>query len=140
MQIVVTQTDLQQIEALIEDFLDSFHPDLNVSLGTPLNDVLVQAMKVPAALLQSLATQYRETRSIAGLRRLIDSVEAGDPSEPDVIAAKATIDSAVLELVSNWYIQRAGGQKSRGLVNIHLSSNIPFEIAGEVILYFQYHK
>lgn len=128
MQLVVTQSDLEQIEAVIEDFLNGFHPDLNVSRGTPLNDILVQAHKVPIALVSSIATSYRETRSIAGLRRLLDATSAGDPTDPDIIAAKADISAATTELLSNWYFKQLDGRKARGLITIHTSSNVGFTI------------
>jgi len=127
-QIVVTASDLEQIEALIEDHLASFHPTLNVSRGTPLNDILVQGFKVPIALVTSLAESYRQTRSIKGAQRLLDSLEAGDATDPDIIAAKYDVESAVVELLSNWFITKLGGRKSKGLINIHLSSNIGFNI------------
>lgn len=131
MRIVVTQSDLEQIEALIEDFLNSFHPDIDYSRGTPQNDLVVQGFKVPLALLQAISNRFYKTRSLAGIQELLDSIDAADPTEPDVIDAQAEISSAVQEVLSNWFNGIQGGRRSRGLVTLHLSSNETFVLPGD---------
>ena len=128
MRIVLTPEQLVQVENLVRDFMNSFYPDIDVSQGTPLDDILVQGFKVPIGLLQSIANRFRETRSLAGIQRLLDAIEAADPTDPNVIDARAEIDDAVTEVLANWFIERRGGQRSAGLVTLHLTSNEPFPI------------
>lgn len=125
MQLTITQSDLLQIEELIEDFLSSFYPDQDFSRGTPLNDLLIQGFKVPLSLLSSVATRFQQTRSLSGIQELLDAVNAGDQTDPDIIDAQAELESAVLEVLSNWYITKQQGTRSRGLINLHFSSNPP---------------
>jgi len=126
MKIIVTKSDLEQIELLVEDYLSSFHPDIDYSRGTPQNDLLVQGIKVPLALLSSIATHYRQTRSLSGIQELIDALEATDPTDPDVIDAKAEIESATNAILSNWFSEIRSGARARGAVTLHLSSNASF--------------
>lgn len=131
MRIVVSQSDLEQIEALVEDYLESFHPDIDYSRGTPQNDIVVQGLKVPLALLQAIATRFRQTRSLSGIQELIDSLAAADPTEPDVIDAQAEIESAVRSVLSNWFNDLQSGSKARGLVTLHFSSNQAFVLPAD---------
>lgn len=135
MQVIVTQSDLEQIEALIEDFLTSFHPDIDFSRGSALNDILVQGLKVPLSLISSMAERFRQTRSVAGIERILAGIEAGDPTDPDIISAKAEVESALTEVLSNWFSTRRTGSRARGLINIHLSANVGFTLVNDWRVY-----
>jgi hypothetical protein len=123
MKLTISQNDIEQIESSIEKYLSSFHSDMDFSRGTPLNDIMVQAFKVPLALLTSVANKFRETRSLSGIQRLLTAINSADPTDPDIIASKADLDSAVQEVLSNWYIEKQTGTRARGLINLHFTSN-----------------
>lgn len=104
--IEITEADRQAAEDFLVQFLKEQLPNVDLSKGASLRDLLVTGLSLVTAEFRQEATNTLKRQSI---RRVIELPDGEDK------------DDAVDEILSNLYITRNTGKKSRGTVTIHFS-------------------
>jgi len=108
LSIDINTEDLSRVEKLIRSALSQYVPSGNFREGTVLNDIVVRAMAVIPALVEKEARQIRSRQSLNSILTL---------SPEDV-------DTALEDLVSNWFVTRKEGTRATGVATIHFSSSV----------------
>lgn len=108
LSIDVNTEDLVRIEKLIRSALSEYAPGGNFREGTLLNDVVVRAMAVIPAILEKESRQIRA-------RQTLNTISELPPED---------VESALDDLVSNWFVTRKTGTRATGTATLHFSSSI----------------
>lgn len=110
-----TPEDVSRAEAFLVDIMGAQVPDADISVGSANRDFTVKAL---AALYAHLRAERAMIQDHQSLRRL----EALDPSE--------SVDDAVDEHLSNWFLSRKPGNKARIATVLHFSQRTDTSIPG----------
>lgn len=106
--ITVKESDIVSAATFLENYISDRYPDLAVSRGTVLRDVLIDGMASIVAFLRAEISRLQSLQSLREIANLPDDADR---------------DDALDALLSNFFITRKTGVKSRGLATLHLSTS-----------------
>ena len=118
--ITITNADRIEAENIMEQFLvDKFNTDADFSKGSALRDLAINAMAYTFAFLKKERDYIRARQSLL----LLGTLTGTD------------VDDAVDEILSNWFITRKTGRKSRGKVTVYISQNVSVSVPVTALFY-----
>jgi len=104
-EITIVEQDRLDAENLLEQFLGDNMPDADLGRGSAMRDFAITAMSLVYAFLRKESDLTRQRQSL-----LLLGEDEGDE-----------VDDAVDEILSNWFLERKTGRKSRGVVTVYFS-------------------
>jgi len=112
-EINISQEDIQYAKTLITEYLENNIEGADFSDGTALQDLVVKSTAYTFAFLRSELTKVGTLRSLARLNDLDEDDE---------------VNEAVDDIISNFFINRGGGEKSVVGVTLVLSQRVDIYI------------
>lgn len=104
----ITQVDVQNAITFLEQFLTDKLPNVDFGPGTANRDIAINSIALTVAYLRQEIYNVRNRQSLKTLSEL---------------PADEALDAIVDEILSNWFINRKIGKKSRGVVTLYFSTN-----------------
>jgi len=118
----ITIVDQDRIDAenlLVQYLGDNMVADADIGKGGVLRDFVVTAMSLIFAYFRREADLVRQRQSLL----LLGEDEGAD------------VDDAVDEILSNWFIKRKTGRRSRGVVTVYLSDAVDVTVRNNDVFY-----
>lgn len=110
--ITITEQDRVVAENTLEQFLVDTNPDNDYSKGSALRDLVINGLAFVYAFLKKERDLVRARQSLLLLGSL----------------SGASVDDAVDEILSNWFLTRKEGRQSTGSVTVYVSEAEPVNI------------
>lgn len=107
-QIIVTSQDFYDAENFLVEYLSEYVPEASFERGSALRDFAVSSFVLIYAYLRGEANGIRVRQSVQSISEQID---AGTPD----------MDQSLDEVLSNWFIGRRDGSRSRMTAQMHFS-------------------
>lgn len=107
-QIIVTSQDFYDAEDFLVEYLSEHIPEASFERGSAIRDFAVSAFVLIYAYLRGEANGIRVRQSVQSITEQID---AGTPD----------MDQSLDEILSNWFINRRDGSRSRMTAQMHFS-------------------
>ncbi len=107
-QIIITSQDFYDAEDFLVEYLSEHIPEASFQRGSAIRDFAVSAFVLIYAYLRGEANGIRVRQSVQSISEQID---AGTPD----------MDQSLDEVLSNWFINRRDGSRSRMTAQMHFS-------------------
>jgi len=118
-EILIVEQDRLDAENVLEQFLGDNMPNADLSKGSVMRDFAITAMSLVFAYLRKEADLTKQRQSL-----LLLGQDEGDE-----------VDDAVDEILSNWFLTRKTGRKSRGVITVHFNQLIDVTIRTSDVFY-----
>lgn len=124
-QIEINQTDIQDAEIFLETYLTEQVPEGNFQKGGAVRDLAVKAF---AAIFAYLRGEIDLTSKLQSILRIQDELAALGTGETESIDVTQAAD----EVMSNWFVDRKGGQFSRVVGYLHFTQKATINITKDI--------
>jgi hypothetical protein len=120
-EIEISQTDIQDAQDFLETYLTEQVAEGNFQEGSALRDLAINAIAAVYAYLRGEADLMSKLQSLLRIREELAEQDVTDVESEDV-------SQAVDEVMSNWFVNRKGGQTSRGIAYLHFTQRATINI------------